>query len=190
MLRLCRFLFQIISAITWYHSDFPPVSWLGMLCSSLAPLPLLLLLLATNNQGELSSAQFSSAPEDQKRWCEMKQSGWYSIGSTFYVPGPLRANPRILFHGQLFTLYNIRSQTVTQKCQIGTILACFSAHWRVSRQPVVHSSNIPARWHCVDVANQTKYISQKESYQSTAGRCIRYYTQWMELDGNMKQSYW
>ena len=36
-----------------------------MLCSSLAPLPLLLLLLATNNQGELSSAQFSSAPEDQ-----------------------------------------------------------------------------------------------------------------------------
>ena len=65
MLRLCRFLFQIISAITWYHSDFPPVSWLGMLCSSLAPLPLLLLLLATNNQGELSSAQFSSAPEDQ-----------------------------------------------------------------------------------------------------------------------------
>ena len=55
----------------------------------------------------------------------------------FYVPGPLRVNPRILSHGQLFMLYNIGSQTVTQKSQIGTILACFSAQRRVSRQPVV-----------------------------------------------------
>ena len=57
-------------------------------------------------------------------------------------------------------------------------------------EQTTRSSNIPARWRCVDVAGQTKYISQEESYQSTAGRCIRYYTHWMELDGNMKQSYW
>ena len=45
MLRLCRFLFQIISAITWYHSDFPPVSlsawsappWLRSHCSFSPP---------------------------------------------------------------------------------------------------------------------------------------------------------
>ena len=102
----------------------------------------------------------------------------------------LRVNPRIHSHGQLFTFYNIGFQTVVQKSQIGTVLACFSAQRRegLADSPY-RSSNIPARWRCVDVADQTKYISQEESYQSTTGRCIRYYTHWMELDGNMKQSY-
>ena len=58
MLRLCRFLFQIISAITRYHRDFPPPPQLGMVCSALTPLTLL--LFASNNQGEPSCAAVSS----------------------------------------------------------------------------------------------------------------------------------
>ena len=103
----------------------------------------------------------------------------------FYVPGPLRANPRILFHGQLFTLYNIRSQTVSQKSQIGTVLACFSAQRRegLADSPY-RSSNIPARWRCVDVADQTQYISQEKLYQSH--RCAICACYSPELDGKWK----
>ena len=58
----------------------------------------------------------------------------------FYVTGPLRANPRILFHSQLFMLYNISSYMVAQKSQIGTMLACFSAQRRVSRPNQIYQS--------------------------------------------------
>ena len=45
---------------------------------------------------------------------------------TFYVPGPLRANPRILFHGQLFMLSKFCFLKIVQGCQTGMVFASFS----------------------------------------------------------------
>ena len=97
----------------------------------------------------------------------------------------LRVNPRIHSHGQLFTFYNIGFQTVVQKSQIGTVLACFSAQRRegLADSPY-RSSNIPARWRCVDVADQTQYISQEKLYQSH--RCAICACYSPELDGKWK----